>query len=216
MLDQDRIDQQLQLLTTHRRTLAHYLKQQAMLGETYSPPAVTHGIEGARKSIHQIKAILRSHGSSFIQKPWKAVWNIEEKPELFAFKSQNGFDGICRIERINLPNEKVVVICEEVDENPGNSVTNSVEYIAIQVCEQYRIDPQNLIWIEHYDTWYDKYDEWKLVMFNKKPPEDNFADPKWKIMTETDWRFLGFRPKKGRTERRKEPDSRVKWLGQRK
>lgn len=54
------IADQQNLLTTHRRTLAHYLKQQASLGEAFAPPAVTHGISEARSNIRRIKGILRS------------------------------------------------------------------------------------------------------------------------------------------------------------
>jgi len=59
---QDEIDQQRQLLMTYRRTLAHYLIQQAALGTGYVPPAVAHGIREARDNIQHIKHILRRWG----------------------------------------------------------------------------------------------------------------------------------------------------------
>jgi len=43
MLDQEEIGQQQKLLETHRRTLAHYIKQQAML-KFLAPPGVTNGM----------------------------------------------------------------------------------------------------------------------------------------------------------------------------
>lgn len=60
MPTQEEIKHQQTLLSTHRRSLAHYLKQQATLGEAFAPPAVTHGITEARESISRIKQILRS------------------------------------------------------------------------------------------------------------------------------------------------------------
>jgi hypothetical protein len=35
---------QQELLKTHRRTLAHYLKQKATHSSAYVPPAIAHGI----------------------------------------------------------------------------------------------------------------------------------------------------------------------------
>lgn len=59
MPDQRDISEQQSLLATHRRTLAHYLGQQAALGAAYAPPGVTHGIYEARDAIRRIKATLR-------------------------------------------------------------------------------------------------------------------------------------------------------------
>jgi hypothetical protein len=59
MPTQDEILHQKTLLATHRRTLAHYLKQQAALGEAFAPPAVAFGITETRDNIRRIKSILR-------------------------------------------------------------------------------------------------------------------------------------------------------------
>jgi hypothetical protein len=62
MLPQEEIDEQLQLLHTYRRTLATYLRQQAAIGEAYSPPALLFGITEARSHIQRIKSVLRAAG----------------------------------------------------------------------------------------------------------------------------------------------------------
>ena len=59
MASSEDIAHQQTLLTTYRRNLAHYLKQQATLGEAYTPPGVVHGIIDARSHIQRIKQILR-------------------------------------------------------------------------------------------------------------------------------------------------------------
>jgi tetratricopeptide (TPR) repeat protein len=58
MLDQEEIGQQQKLLETHRRTLSHYIRQQAALG-FLAPPGVTHGMHEVREEIRRIKATLR-------------------------------------------------------------------------------------------------------------------------------------------------------------
>jgi hypothetical protein len=60
MPDQEEINGQQELLATHRRTLAHYLEQQAQLGVGHTPPAVAQGIHDARDQIRRIKRVL--HG----------------------------------------------------------------------------------------------------------------------------------------------------------
>ena len=56
------VDNQLELLDAHRRTLAIYLKQRAQLGSAHAPPGVENGIHEARAAIRRIKAVLRGWG----------------------------------------------------------------------------------------------------------------------------------------------------------
>lgn len=64
MLPQEEIDEQLELLRIHRRTLATYLRQQATIGEAFSPPALLNGILETRTNIQRIKSALRAGGVS--------------------------------------------------------------------------------------------------------------------------------------------------------
>jgi hypothetical protein len=59
MASHEEIAEQQKRLTTNRRTLAHYLGQQASLGAAFAPPAVANGIDEARSNIRRIKRILR-------------------------------------------------------------------------------------------------------------------------------------------------------------
>lgn len=59
----------LELLDTHRRTLAIYIKQQAAIGQAFSPPALMHGISEARSEIARIKESLRSAGVKVLDSP---------------------------------------------------------------------------------------------------------------------------------------------------
>lgn len=69
MPDQEEIHQQLSLLREYRRTLAHYLQQQARLGLTAVPPHVVSGIFEARENIQRVKSILRQWQVSFEDHP---------------------------------------------------------------------------------------------------------------------------------------------------
>src|SRR4051812_35734666 len=63
MPDQEDIAAQQALLQMHRQTLDVLLKQQALLGEPYAPPAIVNGIRIARDSIAQIKQVLHDWGA---------------------------------------------------------------------------------------------------------------------------------------------------------
>ena len=62
MLPQEEINEQLELLRTYRRTLGTYLRQEAAIGEAFSPPAILYGIAEARSHIQRIKSGLRAAG----------------------------------------------------------------------------------------------------------------------------------------------------------
>lgn len=143
--------------------------------------------------------------SHWLDEPWQLWTPMEGEKKLFAYKSPNRCDGICRIECIKLVDGRTAILCEEIDENPGMSVTNAIEYVALQVCEQYEIEPSKLVWIEHYDTSFAKESEWDLVTFEKIPPKGIFDEPHWKPMIVNDWEALGLSPRsKGLTSKESE------------
>lgn len=62
MADQETIASYLELLSSHRRTLRQLLRQEALAGEAFVPPAVASGIDDARAEIARLKAELRGWG----------------------------------------------------------------------------------------------------------------------------------------------------------
>ncbi len=77
--------------------------------------------------------------------------------------------GRCRI-RVYLPDEArdaVVVICTELANNPGASVTNAVRRIAAEVIEKHQL-PTPLVWIEHHPpaTTDGRTEVFEMVLFD--------------------------------------------------
>lgn len=131
----------------------------------------------------------------FTSTPWRyPLWQVANEPEYFAYKSSNRADGVCLIERIDLPDGRIIVACIETAGNPGQSITNCVEELCFQVCERFEIPADRLVWLEHYD--YEKNQEWSMLTFEQMPPQGPFADPKWIEMTPELWRELRLQPKK--------------------
>lgn len=136
-----------------------------------------------------------SRREEYFATPWQhPPWLEANQPSLFAFKSSNRFDGVCLIERIDLPDGRIVVACIQVAGNPGSSITNNVEYICDQVCRRFSIPAERIVWLEHYDIY--EGNEWALVTFDVMPPRGEFGEPDWTPMTPMLWRSLGLKPKK--------------------
>ena len=75
----------------------------------------------------------------------------------------------CRV-RIYLPDDMrdaPVVICSEVPNNPGGSITNSAEVIAAGVIQANEL-PTPLVWIEHWpeETTDGREETFELVVFS--------------------------------------------------
>jgi hypothetical protein len=70
---------------------------------------------------------------------------------IHSYRSAGGRRARCRV-RIYLPDDMrdaPVVICSEPPNNPGGSITNSVEVIAARVIRANKL-PTPLVWIEHW------------------------------------------------------------------
>jgi hypothetical protein len=104
-------------------------------------------------------------------------------------------DGVCLIERINIPDGRIVIICIQIAGNPGRSITNSAENICSQVCLRFEIPANRLVWLEHYDD--PRLSNWMMVTFRKGSPDGrSFEFPEWETMTPRMWRDLQLLPKK--------------------
>ncbi len=104
--------------------------------------------------------------------------------------------GRCRI-RIYLPDEErdaVVVICTELPNNPGMSVTNAVRSVAAEVVEAYRL-PTPLVWIEHHppDATDGRTETFEMVLFDSCEVKEarsaylgdravEIGSPTWKVL----------------------------------
>jgi hypothetical protein len=99
----------------------------------------------------------------------------------------------CRV-RIYLPEEMhdvPVVICSELSNNPGGSITNSAEVVAEGVIRANEL-PTPLVWIEHWpkDTTEGGAETFELVVFSSYKVEERapylgetrawIGEPTWK------------------------------------
>lgn len=168
----------------------------------------------ASGGVREIEGVGRGPGVDelgFLSTPWRyPLWQVANQPDFFAFKAANGADGVCLIERIELPDARIVIVCIAVAGNPGNSITNCVEELAFQMCSRFGIPGDRLVWIEHYD--YPSEIEWELVTLKERPADRPFADPEWWRMADDDWADLRMRPKARLVRSSRGYESKVKEL----
>lgn len=148
-------------------------------------------------STSEYEELLAKPQFQFLKTPWHyPLWQVANQPEFFAYKARLGFDGICLIERIDIPDGRIVIACIQTAGNPGKSITNAVEDLALQVCVRFDIPADKLVWLEHYEDRDPECNEWHIVSFASRPPKGPFAKPTWTKISEEMWSSLKLRPRK--------------------
>jgi len=76
--------------------------------------------------------------------------------------------------------------------NNGASVTNAIEFVAREICEQFRVRPQDLALIEHYDwrgrdnaAGLGKYAEHFHLVNLRGGRRRGFTDPEWRRLSKS-------------------------------
>ena len=106
---------------------------------------------------------------------------------LYTYPSNFGGDAKCDLEIIR-GETTTLVICTELADNPGTSVTNAAERIATRLChEDPTIAPEGLIWVEHYPErsagpGRPLPESWDLVTFTDRDGR-TFRRPAWRHST---------------------------------
>ena len=105
---------------------------------------------------------------------------------LYEYPGFRNCDSKCDLEIVRSVGRTTLVICTELENNPGTSVTNAAEIIATRLCqEDPTIDPEGLIWIEHYPERsagrkQKPYPEtWDMVVFTHRAGR-TFRRPTWR------------------------------------
>jgi hypothetical protein len=95
----------------------------------------------------------------------------------FSFAGYHCRPAHCHLRVYVHPDRPTVVIASELASNPGTSITNRAEHLATLVCHTARIDPDTMVWIEHYPTdW--RPERFSLVEF-ARDRGGRLAHPRW-------------------------------------
>ena len=81
-----------------------------------------------------------------------------------------------------------IVMVTEIKDNTGRSVTNAAEDLANAICQQEKISPHKLLWIERYihpkETTYD------VAIFDWDWRQNRFYHPRWRPCTEDEVKLV--------------------------
>ena len=85
----------------------------------------------------------------------------------------------CRVRIYEGPEKPPVFLLQELESNPGTSITNMAEYLAAEVIKE-RSLPTPLTWIEHYPEHEGEVGEYSLVMFSAWELEEDCLGGVWR------------------------------------
>ncbi len=118
--------------------------------------------------------------------------------ERFEFAGLRNCRSWCGLAVIWLHDARTVVVATEREDNPGTSVTNAAELLATAVVKTFCLDPDKLVWVEHYapGRLHGRREDLDLVTFGTVHVDRanrfvSFADPSWRPMQANDWQALG-------------------------
>lgn len=117
------------------------------------------------------------------------MWEGFGDPDHNIFKWQS----FCRI-RVYQDGDRSVVVASDVEDyeqypdGTGTSITNCVENLARMIADTFRLDPEQMTWIEHYPKsdggrFHARDDEFSLVSLNYDLISHTFSRPQWKHIT---------------------------------
>lgn len=117
----------------------------------------------------------------------------------FEFRGLHGCHSCCALRIQRLLDGRTLVICSELEDNPGTSITNAVEILGSVIVSHLALDPAKLVWVEHYPPGpvHGKKADWDLVTFGRLVHDgvrSIFADPSWRPMLADDWASMGLNP----------------------
>ena len=72
-----------------------------------------------------------------------------------------------------------MVIATELEDNPGTTITNYADQLATQIIMEFNIEPDSLIWIEHYPARPEigEHETYDLISF--KWNGTRYINPEW-------------------------------------
>jgi hypothetical protein len=88
--------------------------------------------------------------------------------QIFEYESATSeTPGRCRV-RIYPAQQRTVVVISELADGSGISITPTIEGLAMQICEAFQLDPEQVRWVEHHPV--------KTTDFPLFSPRSHFID----------------------------------------
>ncbi len=100
----------------------------------------------------------------------------------YHFKGKWDVPGICGLKVVEKTGRTIVIATNLYEHNPGTSISRWSAQLAMAICKDMKIDPANLVFIEHNPDRNSKLDFYKETFDKVEFDRDgNFCtNPRWK------------------------------------
>lgn len=118
--------------------------------------------------------------------------SFKEIDNIYNFKGLWDLPSKCGLKILKKDGKYTIITSELYKENPGTSITQASCLLAKQICNDYNIPKNEIIYIEHNPSMNSKlsfYDEEFFIVFFDIVG-DNFTNPRWEKITEKKLRHI--------------------------
>jgi hypothetical protein len=111
--------------------------------------------------------------------------SFDKIDNIFEFTGSWGIASKCGIKHFLYNGKDCILVSELYQDNPGTSITQVTTSLAMQVCEKFNIDPENLLYIEHCPDMNSKlsfYNE-EFYKVNFEIIDGKLVNPSWQMLS---------------------------------
>lgn len=103
----------------------------------------------------------------------------------YHFEGMWDLPSICGLKIVRKPDKTIVIVTDLYEENPGTPVTEWNTKLAAQICKEFEIKPENLVFIERTPDKKTKLSFNKESFFRVYFEQDgiNFNNPDWQELS---------------------------------
>ena len=108
--------------------------------------------------------------------------------EVYNFNGLWDVPSICGLKIVMKQDKSIIIATDLFDDNPGTSITEWNTNLAKELCDKYKIDVNQLVYIEHTPDKKTKlsFNQESFYKVQFEILNDKFANPKWEQMTKED------------------------------
>ena len=105
--------------------------------------------------------------------------------KVYNFKGLWDLPSICGLKILKKGDKSIIIATDLYDQNPGTSITEWNTKLAMEICEKFDLNPENIVFIEHTPDKDTKLEFNRETFFQVSFTLENgkFVDPDWNQLT---------------------------------
>lgn len=114
-----------------------------------------------------------------------------DRVERYPYPCIWGRGAHCDLAFHDIDDGRTVVVCTDPPDNQHTAVVIVLEVLVPKICRDFQLDPDQLVWIEHYRESCGGREVFNLITFNMNDEMTLLRNPTWREMQPTNWSELG-------------------------